>query len=74
MRVVTTKNAKVALVGASGYVGEELVRLLLGHPGVDLEHLMPQRGNCIRCGPAATAVLRLVHVGIVPDMTEDFGR
>jgi len=33
---VTTKNAKVALVGASGYVGEELVRLLLGHQHVDL--------------------------------------
>ena len=33
---MTTKNAKVALVGASGYVGEELVRLLLGHPHVDL--------------------------------------
>ena len=36
MRVVTAKNAKVALVGASGYVGEELVRLLLGHQHVDL--------------------------------------
>jgi N-acetyl-gamma-glutamyl-phosphate reductase len=33
---VTAKNAKVALIGASGYVGEELVRLLLGHPHVDL--------------------------------------
>jgi N-acetyl-gamma-glutamyl-phosphate reductase len=33
---VTTKNAKVALIGASGYAGEELVRLLLGHPHVDL--------------------------------------
>jgi N-acetyl-gamma-glutamyl-phosphate reductase len=33
---VTAKNAKIALVGASGYVGEELVRLLLGHPHVDL--------------------------------------
>src|SRR5437667_7297007 len=33
---MTTKNAKVALVGASGYVGEELVRLLLGHQHVDL--------------------------------------
>ncbi|HEV3147144.1 MAG TPA: N-acetyl-gamma-glutamyl-phosphate reductase [Chthoniobacterales bacterium] len=33
---MTTKNAKVALIGASGYVGEELVRLLLGHPHVDL--------------------------------------
>lgn len=27
---------RVAVVGASGYSGEELVRLLLGHPGVDL--------------------------------------
>ena len=33
---MTAKNAKIALVGASGYVGEELVRLLLGHPHVDL--------------------------------------
>ena len=36
MRVVTTKNAKVAVVGASGYAGEEVVRLLLAHPHVDL--------------------------------------
>jgi N-acetyl-gamma-glutamyl-phosphate reductase len=27
---------KVAIVGASGYSGEELVRLLLNHPGVEL--------------------------------------
>jgi N-acetyl-gamma-glutamyl-phosphate reductase len=27
---------KVAVIGASGYTGEELVRLLLGHPNVDL--------------------------------------
>ena len=27
---------KVAIVGASGYAGEELVRLLLAHPHVDL--------------------------------------
>jgi len=32
---VVTKT-KVAVVGASGYTGEELVRLLLGHPHVDL--------------------------------------
>ena len=36
LRVVTTKNAKVAVVGASGYAGEEVVRLLLAHPHVDL--------------------------------------
>ena len=29
-------RTKVAVVGASGYSGEELVRLLLSHPGVDL--------------------------------------
>ena len=30
------KKTKVAIVGASGYSGEELVRLLLGHPGAEL--------------------------------------
>ncbi len=30
------KRAKVAIVGASGYSGEELVRLLVRHPSVDL--------------------------------------
>jgi N-acetyl-gamma-glutamyl-phosphate reductase len=30
------QTVKVAVVGASGYTGEELVRLLLGHPNVDL--------------------------------------
>ena len=29
-------KTRVAIVGASGYSGEELVRLLLGHPLVDL--------------------------------------
>ncbi len=33
---MTTKNASVAVVGASGYIGEELARLLLAHPHVDL--------------------------------------
>ncbi len=31
-----TSPIKVAIVGASGYSGEELTRLLLSHPGVDL--------------------------------------
>jgi N-acetyl-gamma-glutamyl-phosphate reductase len=30
------KAIKAAVIGASGYAGEELVRLLLGHPHVDL--------------------------------------
>jgi N-acetyl-gamma-glutamyl-phosphate reductase len=33
---VATTRITVAVVGASGYTGEELVRLLLGHPHVDL--------------------------------------
>lgn len=31
-----SKRAKAIIVGANGYSGEELVRLLLRHPGVDL--------------------------------------
>ena len=31
-----TESVKVAIVGASGYSGEELVRLLLGHPNAEL--------------------------------------
>jgi N-acetyl-gamma-glutamyl-phosphate reductase len=33
---VPSRRTKVAIVGASGYAGEELVRLLLAHPHVDL--------------------------------------
>jgi N-acetyl-gamma-glutamyl-phosphate reductase len=37
LRVVTTKDkSRVAVIGASGYAGEELVRLLLNHPQADL--------------------------------------
>lgn len=36
LRVVENPRTKVAIVGASGYAGEELVRLLLRHPHVDL--------------------------------------
>src|ERR1700736_5385823 len=34
--VPSRRVCKGAVVGASGYTGEELVRLLLGHPHVDL--------------------------------------
>ena len=37
LRVVTTrKKSSAAIIGASGYAGEELVRLLLSHPDADL--------------------------------------
>src|SRR5678816_3717686 len=32
----SSKKIPVAIVGASGYAGEDLVRLLLAHPGADL--------------------------------------
>jgi N-acetyl-gamma-glutamyl-phosphate reductase len=36
MKIMKNTQAKVAIVGASGYSGEELVRLLLSHPHVEL--------------------------------------
>ena len=32
-------SVRVAIVGATGYAGEELLRLLLGHPHVQLSYL-----------------------------------
>lgn len=34
--MATTDKPRVAIIGASGYSGEELVRLLLNHPGIEL--------------------------------------
>ena len=34
--MTTRKKSSAAIIGASGYAGEELVRLLLSHPDVDL--------------------------------------
>lgn len=33
---MSTNSTRVAVVGASGYAGEELVRLLLGHPNAEI--------------------------------------
>ena len=32
---------KVSIIGASGYAGEELIRLLHGHPHAEIVHLTP---------------------------------
>ena len=36
---------KVAIIGASGYSGEELVRLLLHHPHVELVAVLDRPGG-----------------------------
>jgi len=44
---------RVAVLGASGYTGAELIRLLLGHPHVELAHLSSERHS----GQPITSVL-----------------
>src|SRR5215475_5806050 len=43
-------KAKVGVLGASGYTGAELVRLLLRHPGVDIVLLTAERRAGQRMG------------------------
>jgi len=38
-----SEKKKVAIVGATGYTGQELVRILLGHPGVSIIALTSRR-------------------------------
>ncbi len=39
----TSKRIRVSIIGASGYVGGELIRLLLGHPQVELIQVTSQQ-------------------------------
>jgi N-acetyl-gamma-glutamyl-phosphate reductase len=48
---VVRRTARIAVLGASGYSGQEFARLALGHPGLDLAVLC-SRGHASR--PAAT--------------------
>ena len=64
---------KTAIVGASGYSGMELLRLLLGHPGVELTAVTSRQeagkalgvggrtvhGSAARAEPAAIANARM---------------
>lgn len=52
-----TKPVRVAILGASGYTGAELVRLLLGHTGVEISVLT---GNT-QAGQAFSAVYPQFH-------------
>ena len=41
-RIIRAKKITVGIVGATGYVGQELVRLLLNHPQVEIKALVSQ--------------------------------
>ena len=36
---MTTKDITVGVIGASGYTGSDLIRLLLSHPKIDLKYV-----------------------------------
>lgn len=42
------KRVKVAVIGATGYTGEELVRLLVSHPGVELVYASGKEDRAIK--------------------------
>ncbi len=59
-----TAKKKVVIVGASGYTGAELVRLLLGHPNVDIAAVTADR----KAGQAIGSVHpQLAYAGL-PDL------
>lgn len=40
---MSEEKIKVSIIGASGYTGAELIRILLTHPHVEIKHLIAQR-------------------------------
>ena len=40
-----TKKIRVGIVGASGYTGSELIRLLLNHPNVNISFALSKTNN-----------------------------
>jgi nucleoside-diphosphate-sugar epimerase len=46
-------RARVAIAGATGYAGQELVRLLARHPGVTVTDAMSSGATRRRCRAAA---------------------
>lgn len=51
-------SLKVGIVGAAGYAGAELIRLVLGHPSLNLLPLRPTlmpASRCLRCTRASPA-------------------
>ena len=65
MPVKFIKKAKIGVLGASGYTGSELVRLLLRHPHVELALLTADR----RAGQAMAAVFLDLMVRLKQEKT-----
>ena len=61
----TTKRVKVAVVGATGYTGGELLRLMHGHPGVEVTTIAGHG----KAGQPVAAVLPAFHGVIRGDVT-----
>ncbi|MEI6306669.1 MAG: N-acetyl-gamma-glutamyl-phosphate reductase, partial [Deltaproteobacteria bacterium] len=65
---------KVAIVGASGYTGLELIRILLGHPEVTITCLTSEQssGKTIsQVFPALLGRCDLMLENLVPEMIAD---
>ena len=61
-----TAKAKIGVLGASGYTGSELVRLLLRHPRVEIVLLTADRraGQEMRDGVSAVLAVRAAEAGV----------
>ena len=64
------EKIKVAVVGASGYSGEELVRLLLKHPNVELTAITSRANAGKRIGEVYPRFAKSELVFCNPDVSE----
>ena len=60
---------RAAIIGASGYTGQELIRLLLRHPGVEISALTSRKFNGVRVSEvfpafAGETELKFIHPSI----------
>ena len=72
---MTNKSIKVGILGASGYTGSELIRLILKHPNLNLEFaipltfiaiILPKLKSISHCTVAATASIIAIFGQVLP--------
>ena len=61
---------KAAIVGATGYAGEGTLKLLLGHPNVQIVHVGSDRLAGQSIGDAVPALARSCDLTLAPDTTD----